>query len=152
MPALIEKGWNAEEASVLLSALENAGELNMPLLQSQIHGDASTGNAMIGQNGKLIITDWENSRTDLIAIDMVRLFQNAPEISQLYLGWRSGYEKSTALDVQREFMLVRMLRGLNLNGMWHYYTAVTSLTKSKAENLIAVHRRSIIDACGLFTG
>lgn len=150
--ALRQKGWNAEEASVLLSALENAAELNMPLLQSQIHGDASTGNAMIGQNGKLIITDWETSRTDLIAIDMVKLFQDAPEISQLYLGWRSGYEKSTAVDVQRELLLVRMLRGLNLNDKWHYYTAVTSYTKSEAENRIAVDKRSIIDACGLFRG
>lgn len=149
--AFKQKGWNAEEASVLLSALENAAELNMPLLQSQIHGDASTGNAIIGQNRKLIITDWETSRTDLTAIDMVKLFKDAPQLSELYLEWRSGFVKSTAIDVQREFLLVRVLRGLNLNYTWHYFTSVNPCTKSEAKNAIAVNRRSVIEACNHLT-
>lgn len=144
--SLQEEGWTEPEAILIHSALSRAVDAELPLLQSRIHGDASTGNAMITSNGNLIITDWESSRNDVLAHDIFRLVTTAPEVSQIYSHWREKYLGAFA-DPTHELNLITVLEGLPLKLMRAYFSEFTHHTEEQCAARIHRLRCSVLAAC-----
>jgi hypothetical protein len=111
-------GWEPELASRFLAALTRFSE--QTVLVSQIHGDAQFGNVML-HNGKIKIIDWEMSRKDWVGIDMRSLSKDCSEVSRLYEGWRNQFHTNNLLPLEVEFLLVDVLRAVDINQSKKYF-------------------------------
>lgn len=150
IPSIVQKGWSKEEAKKIYSLLEIIAESRTPLFLSRIHGDASTGNAMITPSGNLVINDWENSRLDIVGFDMLKLSSTNPEVLNLYSQWRSNLAGTIAADTAKELALVRILNGVDVDYHWRYLTKVRKWNYSQAQSLIVAGKRSIMELCDSF--
>lgn len=148
--SIVLKGWNEAEATKIYAVLGAIAESQAPLFLSRIHGDASTGNAMITPSGSLIINDWETSRLDIVGLDMLKLIRANPEVQDLYSRWRLSLAGTIAADTTEELALMRILNGLNLEYSWRYFTQVTALRHRQAQRHIVAQKRAIIEVCDSF--
>lgn len=144
---LQEKGWTEPEAMLIYSVLKSASEQQLLFLQSQIHGDASVGNAMIDINGKLVITDWENSRVDVVAHDITKLVLTAPKVRHLYSQWQEKHLDAKLTNLTLELAVINILRGLNLKKMQQYFTEVTFYNDEQTLLHINSIRHSVLSTC-----
>lgn len=146
---LKEQGWNTTDATTMLSSLRKVAELNIPLIISQIHGDASTGNAMISNDYKLYITDWESSRRDLVAYDIRKLIRTNSNIEQRYSDWIRSKIDITSINIKKELALSFILSNNDLNKKRYYYSKVTRYNEKNAEARLKVTRQQILEACSI---
>jgi len=117
---LMEQGWTEPNASVIHKLLTTVADLGIKLVVSQIHGDVSTGNVMVSQDNELIITDWENSRRDLITYDIHKLVAINPKIEHRYFEWLTTKLDVTNVNLKYELALTLVLSNVDLNKRRRY--------------------------------
>lgn len=145
--SLLDEGWTELEATRIVSALRKLADFRIPLIFSKIHGDTGHTNCRVMKGGSVLLGDWENSRVDLVARDMVTLSDRAPAIRDMYFEWRMSHAVGLPEDVDREFALVRILRHLPLTRLRSYFTQVHFVSHEQADNKILSKKRAVLGAC-----
>jgi hypothetical protein len=111
-------GWAPDLASRFVATLTRFSE--QLVLVSQIHGDAQFGNMLL-QNGQLKIIDWETSTPAWVGIDMRSLSKDCEGLEPLYALWRTKHKVSDLLALEVEFLLVDVLRAVDINQSKKYF-------------------------------
>lgn len=143
------KGWSSTDASVIHTTLSTVADSEMPLVVAQIHGDASTGNAMITGTDGLVVTDWENSRRDLVVYDLSKLIHLNPKIESRYSEWLFANMDIAEANPANELAFAIVLSGIELNRKRHYFSHVACYSKQDTEARLEAIRRQVLDACAM---
>ena len=143
------KGWSSTDASVIHTTLSTVADSEMPLVVAQIHGDASTGNAMITGDDGLVVTDWENSRRDLVVYDLSKLIHLNPKIESRYSEWLFTNMDIAETNPANELAFAIVLSSIELNMYRHYFSHVACHSKQDTEARLEAIRRQVLDACAM---
>jgi len=146
---LKEQGWREPDAAVIHTTLTSVADSKIPLVVSQIHGDASIGNSMVSRDDVLIITDWENSRWDLVAYDIRKLKNTNSKIEHRYSEWLATKVDLANLNTKNELELTVVLSNIDLNKKRHYLSGVSGYSEQNTEARLKAIRRQVLDACAM---
>lgn len=140
-------GWGCTEAETLYKTLQVVAETNIKLLISQIHGDISTGNVMISTNGNIIITDWENSRRDLISIDVYKLVVNNLNLKDMYIEKFTTKMNISSIELEIGLYLSQILLYIDINKRRYYYNKIVCYDLENTEIMLIKDRKKVFEAC-----
>ena len=95
------------------------------------------------------VTDWENSRRDLVVYDLRKLIHLNPKIESRYSEWLFANMDIAEANPANELAFAIVLSGIELNRQRHYFSHVTCYSKQDTEARLEAIRRKVLDACAM---
>jgi|GEM_PF-2601176 len=144
IPRLLENGWNDDEASLIMNAINKVVKSGLCFPKSYIHGDAAVGNCLVNNRGEIFLIDWELFRKDFIMYDVFNLCRSGgSRIKVKYEKWfKHNFPcnfSNSNLEVQEGLFMIR--RFFHLNRMYKEW--ISSTSKEVAKNNLLDRKQKV---------